>query len=77
MLGPLLFLIFVNDIVEDITCEPFLYADDTCLFRVLKDDFDVLPINNDLAKIADWAAQWRVTFNATKTVYMIFSKKLI
>jgi ribonuclease P/MRP protein subunit RPP40 len=76
ILGPLLFLIFINDIVDDVECDPFLYADDTCLLKALKNNPDIAPINNDLALISDWAAQWRVTFNAAKTVYMIFSKKL-
>ena len=38
-------------------------------------DGDVLIANNDLATNCDLAAQWRVTFNAKKTVYMIISKK--
>jgi hypothetical protein len=54
-----------------------LYADGTCLLHILQDNADVAPINADLASISDWAAQWRVIFSATKTVYMIFSKQLI
>ena len=76
ILGPLLFLIFVNDIVDDLECDPFLFADDTSLFQCLENDMSVTAINRDLLAISSWAAQWRVTFNAAKTVYMIFSKKI-
>jgi hypothetical protein len=76
ILGPLLFLIFVNDIVDDISCDPYLFADDTSLFCPLRSTEDILRINNDLASIATWAAQWRVTFNTAKTVHIVFSKKL-
>ena len=77
ILGPLLFLIYVNDIVDDLESSPCLFADDTSLLEVISDvqtSFDKL--NRDLARLADWANQWRVTFNATKTVHMVISKKL-
>lgn len=76
ILGPLLFLIFVNDIVDDLKSDPFLYADDTSLYHVLNDRTCVTNVNDDLMKISMWANQWRVTFNAAKTVYMIISKKI-
>ena len=75
-MGPLLFLIFINDIVDDLNSEPFLYADDTSLMKPLNSyNIDVTDINRDLQTISDWASQWRVTFNATKTEYMIISRK--
>ena len=80
ILGPLLFLIFINDIVDDLNSEPFLYADDTSLMKPLKSNTciaDVVDINKDIQNISDWADQWRVTFNAAKTEYMIISKKTI
>ena len=77
ILGPLLFLIFINDIVDGLTSEPFLFADDTSLFRPLNSDADVDVINLDLQTLSNWAAQWRVNFNPLKTEYMIVSKKLI
>ena len=44
--------------------------------KVLTSPRDIISVNGDLRAIEDWAAQWRVTFNANKTVYMIMSKKV-
>ncbi len=76
ILGPLLFLIYINDISDNISSEVFIFADDTSLMRKITNvdsDFDIL--NQDLLALSEWADQWRVTFNASKTEYMIFSLK--
>lgn len=76
ILGPLLFLIFINDISDNILSDVFIFADDTSLMRKIEDiklDFNI--INRDLHTLSEWADQWRVTFNASKTEYMIFSLK--
>ena len=67
ILGPLLFLIFINDIVDGIDSEAFLFADDTSLYRQLRHESDVASLNSDLEKINNWAAQWLVDFNVKKT----------
>lgn len=79
ILGPLLFLIFINDITDGLKCDPFLYADDTSLLKTLSadTDADITELHSDLDQIRNWALQWHVTFNATKTEYMILSKKPI
>ena len=64
ILGPLLFLIFIDDIVDDLNSDPFLYADDTSLFKpITTREKDVEEIDQDLKQISNWAAQWRVNFN--------------
>jgi hypothetical protein len=67
ILGPLLFLVFINDVVDDIESDVNLFADDTSLLNVIDqviDSYDM--VNRDLVKLADWASQWLVTFNAKK-----------
>ncbi len=75
-LGPLLFLIYINDIVADIESEILIFADDTTLLASGKDPSETsAQINRDLEKISAWSRIWKVTFNAGKSKDMIFFKK--
>ena len=77
-LGPLLWLLYINDIVEDLESETLLFADDTCLFASGPDPTITTEIlNRDLQKISVWASKWKVLFNPGKSKDMIFSDKLL
>ena len=66
-LGPLLFLIYINDIVKDIESEILIFADDTSLLASGQDPTETsAQLNRDLVRISDWAKKWKVTFNAKK-----------
>ena len=78
ILGPLLFLIYINDIVEDIHCDIRLFADDTSLYIVVEDPLTASQmLNSDMAKIHQWANKWLVKFNPAKSESMLFSRKVI
>ena len=67
ILGPLLFLLYINDIVIDIGANIRLFADDTSLFVIVKNpDAAAELINNDMNKISTWAGKWLVKFNPGK-----------
>ena len=77
ILGPLLFLVYVDDIVKDIESDIFLFADDTSLIEYITNpviSFD--KINRDLQRLYLWSSQWLVSFNPSKTEYIVFSKRL-
>lgn len=78
VLGPLLFLIYINDISSNVRSDCFLFADDTMLMREV-DAGDLSScndaLNSDLQSISSWASQWKVTMNAKKTKAMTFSLK--
>ena len=76
MLGPLLFLLYINDIVENINSSIRLFADDTTLYiKVDNPGQAAYQLNSDLDKIHQWANQWLVTFNPSKSETVIFSRK--
>ena len=77
-LGPILFLIYINDIVKDIESEILLFADDCSLLAMGNDPNETAEIlNRDLIKISNWANMWKVKFNASKTKDIIFSNKVL
>ena len=75
VLGPLLFLIFINDIELSVGCNIRLFADDTIIYDSnININASIQRLNTDMMNLQTWANQWRVTFNPEKTVYMIFSR---
>ena len=76
ILGPLLFLLYINDIVENINSSIRLFADDTTLYIIVDNPGQAAyQLNSDLDKIHQWANQWLVTFNPSKSETVIFSRK--
>ena len=77
-LGPLLFIIYINDIINDIESDIMIFADDTTLLASGDDPaITALQLNRDLLKISNWAKKWKVTFNPNKSKDMIFSSKYL
>ena len=73
-----MFILYINDILEDLECDGLLFADDTCLIAKGEDpNITSAAINRDLEKILAWSRKWKVTFNAKKSKDMIFSKKCL
>jgi hypothetical protein len=73
-----LFLIYIDDIIKDIETNIFLFADDTSLFdHILDPVMSFAKMNRDLVRLQNWSTQWLVSFNPTKTQYIVFSKKLV
>ena len=71
-LGPLFFLIYINDLVDNINSEAKLFADNTSLFTVVYDvDIAANKLNRDLEIISSWACQWKMQFNPDKNKQMI------
>ena len=81
VLGPLLFLVYINDLVEGIKCDIRIFADDTSIFRIVRNiDIAYKDMQHDLNLIQKWGKQWRMSFNPDPlkpTVEVIFSTKRI
>ena len=68
VLGPLLFLIYINDLERNITSNINFFADDTMLFSVVNDPLiSANDLNHDLKIIQQWAHQWKMEFNPDPT----------
>ena len=78
--GPLLFLIYINDLSENLASKPELFANDTSLFSVVKNiDASNIDLNSDLRKMGEWAFQWKMNFNPDPTKQaqeLSFSRKV-
>ena len=79
ILGPL-FLIYINDLPDNLSSNPKLFADDISLFSVEHDiNQSGINLNDDWEKISNWAFQWKMSFNpdTNKQVQeVIFSRSL-
>ena len=79
ILGPLLFLIYINDLPNGLNASVKLFADDTSLFSVFHNITDSANLlNSNLSKINEWVLQWKMTFNPGPTKQaqeIIFSRK--
>lgn len=75
-LGPLLFIIFINDIKNYIkSCEFICYADDLKLYREIKSIDDMLMLQDDLESLYDWSVINKLPLNFEKCETITFTKK--
>ena len=66
VLGPLLFLIYINDLEEGIKSLLLKFADDTKIFREIKTSEDIHLLQEDLNILVKWSKDWQMTFNVDK-----------
>ena len=74
MLGPTLFLIYINEVTKVVTCEVSLYADDTLLYSEVNNDGDRLRFQANINSLNAWSSEWKMLFNTDKCVVITFSK---
>ena len=66
VLGPLLFNIYINDIVQQVKSPVLQFADDLKMFRIINDASDYHQLQQDVNNLVAWANKWQLNFNVSK-----------
>ena len=81
ILGPTLFLLYINDFPDDVICNIAIHADDTTLYPKCDQASELwqqlelaAELESDLRDIVDWGRKWLVDFNAGKTKFVLFDR---
>ena len=75
VLGPSLFLYYINDIPDGIGANVRLYADDTVAYLAIDSKKDCLKLQEDLNTLAKWEKTWKMEFHPDKCTVLTISKK--
>ena len=74
VLGPLLFVIYINDITDNLKSDSLLYADDTKIFRRIKSKEDAEKLQSDLNMLEEWSRKWLLKFHPDKCHVLTLGK---
>ena len=75
VLGPLLFLLYVNDMDCGLETKISKFADDTKIFHEVSSSSEHVKIQSDLQKLVEWSNTWQMKFNADKCKVLHFGRK--
>ena len=77
ILGPLLFLIYINDLPDSLLVSKILlFADDAKCFMPISSSSDCLALQSDLSSLVDWSTTWNLAFNENKCCVIHFSNNI-
>jgi len=74
VLGPALFVCYINDMPESVASLLFMYADDSKVVRQIQCESDYLALQSDLDKLCDWSKDWQLRFNLDKCKILCIGK---
>ena len=74
VLGPVLFLLYINDLPDNVTSNVYMFADDTKIYRPMTSHEDTTILQNDLDCLQSWLAKWLLNFNLHKCKVMSITK---
>ena len=76
VLGSVHFLIFINDLPDNIRSSVRLFADDCVLYRNIKSPIDCQILQDDLNSLSQWETDWQMKFNVAKCHSMRVTRHL-
>ena len=68
-------VIYINDIVDNITSQVGLFADDCILYREINTSADILALQKDIDSFENWAKSWQMSFNSKKCHSVTVTRK--
>ena len=75
VLGPILFLLYINDINENVQSSIRLFADDSIIYRKINSNIDHQIVQTDLTELEKWSDKWQIQFNLSKCVHLPITNK--
>ena len=75
VLGSLLFVLYINNLPDNIMSEIFMFSDDTKLFREIRDDTDRATLQGNLDELQTWSTKWLLEFHCDKCKMMAVTRK--
>jgi len=75
VLGPILFVVFINDLPKCVNSSVFMFADDTKIYREISTKNDQLILQDDLNKLFEWSNKWLLKFHPDKCKILQISTK--
>ena len=76
VLGPLVFILCINDTTKGINSPLRIFADDCLLYRVINGAEDTNRLQEDLNKLSEWANTWQLKFNVSKCTVIRCTRSL-
>ena len=74
VLGPVLFVVYINDLLDNVSSGGLMFADDTKIYRQITTRDDALQLQQDITKLEDWSKLWQIRFNHDKCHVMTMGK---
>ena len=74
VLGPVLFVLYINDIHSSLKLNIFMFADDTKVFRTIETPIDQHYLQDDLNQLTQWSRKWLLKFHPDKCKVMHIGK---
>ena len=75
VLGPVLFVAYINDLPDVVECHCSMYADDTKVYNRVETEEEQQQLQSDINSLVDWADAWQLCFNADKCKVLHLGKQ--
>lgn len=75
VLGPTLFLLYINDLPIELNCGVSLFADDTLIYQTVRDGIEENRFQENIDRLKEWSDRWMMNFNTAKCSVILFNEK--